>query len=52
MSEVSKVNSILYTGPLNTEIQGYVRGVESSVHNIHTFNVTHAEGVKSVKHYT
>ena len=52
MSEVSKVNSVLYTGPLNTEIKGYVRGVESSVHIIHTFNVTHVKGVKSVKYCT
>ena len=52
MSEVLKINCTLYTGPLNTEIKGYVRGVESSVHNIHTFNVTHVKGVESVKHCT
>ena len=48
MLEMSKVNSTLYTGPLNTEIKGYVGGVKSSVHNVHTFNVTHVEGVKNV----
>ena len=43
MLEVSKVKSTLYTGPLTLDIKGYVGGVESSVHSIHTFNVTHVK---------
>ena len=41
------MNSTLYTGPLNTEIKGYVKGVKSGVCGCIQSNVTHVRGVES-----